>query len=125
MTSQINIRIDDQLARALQRRVKREQGQTVSAIMRAALSSYLQHDTLAEQSAGEIRAAVETMVESNGQAVMMLREDIAPLVALMRELLVRFEADAPVSPRSQLPTDRATRLLTNLQPRTSGGTSTP
>jgi len=116
MTSQINIRLDDELTRALKRRVKREKGQTASAIIRAALSSYLQHETLAEQSAGDIRAAIESIVESNAQAVMLQREELAPLVALMRDLLARFEADAP-SPAvtaSSVQSDRASRLLKNL-----------
>jgi len=114
MTTPLNIRLPDDLNRALKRRVAREQGQTISAVVRAALSSYLQHDTLAEQSAGEIRAAIETIVDSNAQAVMMQREELAPLIALMRDLLARFEADAPTDRASQVPNDRASRILSNL-----------
>jgi Arc/MetJ-type ribon-helix-helix transcriptional regulator len=114
MTSQTNIRLPDELTRALKRRVKREHGQTISSVMRAALSSYLQHDTLAEQSANDIRAAIDMMVESNAQAVLMLREELAPLIALMRALLARFEADAPAATAaSQLVKQRNSSLLTN------------
>jgi Arc/MetJ-type ribon-helix-helix transcriptional regulator len=113
MTSQTNIRLPDELTRALKRRVKREHGQTISSVMRAALS-YLQHDTLAEQSANDIRAAIDMMVESNAQAVLMLREELAPLIALMRALLARFEADAPAATAaSQLVKQRNSSLLTN------------